>query len=253
MEKKNGKQALLQAIEELIPLFEYRKVYTSTPDRQNLTLQNHWLAIHEKGSEQAISFVSPRYRLIQLRDSFLKAIDKLEDIEGTVYYYRGKGMIEIFPTGEQYGIVISNSVDRSLALKVEYATRHNGFTFIIPKKLVQGFKKKHIGKAEIAYEDFLEVITSVKEAWKSIVEKLSNQKLGENGLELLLRAIHAGKRTRKRIEERTSLGPESSFWEGILECIRAITDRQYKSAWHKKKKLYMLSSVLLSAAFLAEV
>jgi len=244
------KEEITEEIERQIPLFEFRDVYTRDKQGQD-NYQKDWKAIHEVDSPKAVAFVTKRYTLIQLREACKKAVEQLEDITAKIDYYNGRASMEVFPANHQYGICVENSVDRTLALKVSYVVNTGGITWTIPHRLVEGFRRKHVGKALLAYEDFLAVIKRVETAWKTIIEKLSKEPIGKDGLEDILKAINAGKRIRKRIDE-LNITEDTSVWNAIARIVRAITDRRYKTDWHKKQKLRRLSTILLNLALFRE-
>jgi len=236
-------EEVLRQIEGL-PEFEIRPIRHW--DGSEWLEEKKFRGIAEKGPDRLVSIVTKRYRLIQLKDSFKLAISQLRDIEGEVAYYVGRASLYLYPKGEHCGIRIENSVDRTSALRVDYIVRLQGYSLTIPKKLVKAFARRHTGRTPIVYEDFLSVITSVKQVWETIASKLRNKIVSNEEAKNLLKAIKAGKKLRERAKE--VFNEPVNFLTAITKLIELISLAKYKTDWHKRHKLDRVSSLLLNYA-----
>ncbi|HDH44097.1 MAG TPA: hypothetical protein ENG66_01645, partial [Thermococcus sp.] len=182
---------LLRKIEEL-PKFELRDIAVREEEKflywrkdapsTSLRVFPKWVkcenrkAVIESGKpEKIIAVVSERYNLIQFKDIFIPVIEKIKDIEdGVALSWLGKGYLEIYPRGEEFklnggriGLVVRNSVDKGWAVRIDFIINMDGLKFIPPRRIVRGLRKVHRGQIQVAVENYLKVISEVKEAWKS--------------------------------------------------------------------------------------
>jgi hypothetical protein len=238
---------------DTIPLFEERKVLTGDiNDLNGLYNQREYKAIAEKDSNQAIAFVSKHYVLIQFRDAFRKVIKDLENIDGKVYYFFGRSQMDIYPKDSQVGLCISNSVDRTWALRVDFIASIKEGTVFIPSKVL-GFRHKHMGNVKLAYGDFVDVITKAQSSWDTITTKMNSIKLDDDGIEDIKKILKAGNKLKEAID-LIYLNYDNSItlWDMFREVITVVSKRVYKSDIHRRLKLSHISTVLLNYALITE-
>ncbi len=93
-----------------IPEFELLRVFTKR--HGNLTEQEKFFGVVEKGKDDAIAIVSDRYSLVQMREIFGRVLTSLAsyegEIAGDVLYWRGRGQLQIFPKDSDVGFGLKN-------------------------------------------------------------------------------------------------------------------------------------------------
>jgi len=241
------KEELLKALEYL-PKFEKQDIYTISDG--NSIKQKAFKAIVPVGGNEAISVVGKDYKLIQFSETFKPIIEKLDNIEGEIYTYKGKAVAEIFPKEEEIGIVVLNSVDRTWSVRVNFICKvPNLGTVYIPRK-VAGYRHVHRGDILSSYEQFSLAITEVKDAWKSIVGKMSEIEITDESMEELKEALKIGKRTEKIVKEIYT--PGMKLWEFFVAFLKEISKKKYKSEIHRHEKMSKICSVIVSYALLTE-
>jgi len=233
-------------IERGIPVFELKDLYIEGE------LQKDFKGITRLGEKKALAVVSKDYTLVQLRDSLAKALEKLpDDVGGNVWYRKTKASMMVFPKGSNVGLWISNSVDAARAIRVDFLAKEPGGYVYIPRD-VAGYRRIHRGEALLEYGDFVQTIESVRETWRSIVDRLSKERATDEDIEELKDLV--GKRLAKHldgwVEEFRKLGTMPSLWEVILESIKTVASRKFPQTGEigRQEKLRSLSYALLGYA-----
>lgn len=244
---------------ESIPLFETIEVYTQGEDDPHVKQEN-FRAVVERDEADAIAVVSSRYNLVQIREVFREALEtvleaaeskEIEGIEGRVSYYRGRGELEVFPRSDQeeVGLLLRNSVDGSYALHVDFCTKVDGDTVVIPE--VKSFRRFHTAKnAEVEVEEYFFLLTEVANVWDTIVDGLAEIELSPDNAENLKEDLHLGSSFEEEIENYTNNGSLSpiGFWEFIQLALRHIQRNRYKSEIHYREKVRRVSDTILKWA-----
>jgi hypothetical protein len=231
------KKDLMESIGKL-PLFELKP--TAILCNQEW-VEQEFKGVTEVGQRKAIEMVSNQYRLVQFQDLFRTAIERLpEEIEGRIWYFWGLGEMDVFPTGEEVGLIIKNSVDRRQAVRIDFGVRADGETFSLPTE-IKGFKRIHKGTVVIESKDFLAVIKELKPIWKNIITTMNTVKLDGTRVQELL-ALRMNKRL-KEVIAGLGLG-EVTLWQAFTEIVRAISKRKYKSPLHRRMKLRQVGDVI---------
>lgn len=243
------KADLIEQINKLLPEFEERELYIQTP--QGMHKVEHFKAIAEKAKTQPVAIVTRYYKLIQLREAFLKLIENLpEGISGRIYYWRGGAEMDIFPEGETVGVMVKNSVDGKVALQSSFIATTNGYSIPLPRTVLKGFRRIHKGNILLEYEAFTKTLGEIKQVWTTIVNKMSKVTVDEAKFLELVEVLKAGKRLKKRME---SIPLGIDLWSYFVELIKAIASRTYKSEIHRRRKLAQISKVILNYAFFLEI
>lgn len=252
------KSELLKEIED-IPLFETIDVYTHRKSKSHVE-QERFQAIVERGKDDAIAILTQRYNLVQIRTVFREALETVlgaaesegvGEIEGSVSYYRGRGELEIFPKaeGKEVGLLLRNSVDSSYALHVDFCTKLEDDTVVIPK--VKSFRRFHTCKnAEMEVEEYFSLLSQVSNVWDEIVESLGNIEITPDNAETLKEDLHLGKgfeKTLKNYTENGSLTP-IRFWGFIHLALKHVQRNRYKSEIHYREKVRKVSDTILKWA-----
>ena len=242
-----------------LPLFELKEIAVK---HENEYIDNKYLraVIQEGKPERIISIVSDKYKLVQFKDVFIPAIEKIEEIEdGLVLSYLGKAYLEIYPKGEEFklnngervGLVLRNSVDKAWAIQINFCISSANLPTIILPNTIKGLRKVHVGKIEIT-KDFIEVINKVKEIWKIIVEKFTQRKFELEELEDFAKITKIGERIKRKLEKKLKV-KELNLWEVFVFVIKEIAKRKYKSELHKKEKLQRITNAIFKYAIIEEI
>lgn len=253
-----GKERLLEEIEE-IPLFETIDVYTKRSEAPHVE-QEHFQAIVEKGKNDAIAVVSDRYNLVQIRTVFREGLEtildaakseEIDEIEGKVSYYRGRGELEVFPKSEEkeVGLLLRNSVDGSYALHVDFCTKLEDDTIVIPE--VESFRRFHTCKdAEMEVEEYFSLLSEVSNVWDQIVESLGQVEITPENAETLKEDLHLGRKFEETLEDYMENGRLAPlrFWEFIQLALRHVQRNRYKSEIHYREKIRRVSDTILKWA-----
>jgi len=242
---------LLRKIEEL-PKFELRDLAVREGEKY-IECRNRKAVIESGKPHMIIATVSERYNLVQFRDIFIPVIEKIRNIEdGVALNWFGKGYLEIYPRGEEFklnggriGLVVRNSVDKGWAVRIDFIINMDGLKFIPPRRIVRGLRKVHRGQIQVAVENYLKVISEVKEAWKSIVSDF--QKYILKDIEDFAKETKIGKRIKKkllRIAEEEPL----SLWDAFVITIDEISKRRFKSEISRMEKIERVTNAIFKYA-----
>lgn len=236
------KAELLQQIES-IPEFEEKPVFV------NGTEQKNFKAIVEKGKTEAIAVLKKRYVLIQIRDALRQVIELLPDeTTGDIFYWGGRGMAIVFPKPQsEVGLRVLNSVDASTALRLEFLAEAREAHIYLPHVVSGkplGAREIHIGQVKNRFLAEIQTLSQAIECWRSIVEKLSKEIATEEDLQAMQKKV--GKRAAKRLGEIWMYRQGMTVWNLILEAVRIVASRKFKSAIHREEKLRRLSNTILA-------
>ncbi|MBC7219396.1 MAG: hypothetical protein H5T49_04610 [Hadesarchaea archaeon] len=234
-----------------IPTFELVDVFVRDGA---LVKQPHLRAIVEQGKNDAIAVVSDKYNLVQIKDLFENVVECCRsEVDGEVFYYRGKGDLCVFPEDSDVGLLVQNSVDLSSAVRISFCTRTKNGIFSIPSEVASPFVRIHTAREiQVQIEHYLALLDRVKPAWEQIVEHLAALELNHEDIEALKRDIGAGKRLSEIIDEY--LDPEQDtfapikFWDFIQIVVKAIEKRNYKTTFHLSRKIRKVGDAILQWA-----
>ena len=225
-----------------IPLFELRKIFVDGVE------QEHFRAVVEKGKDQAVAVVSDRYTLVQMRDLFQQVLSLFPDTEYSVYYHRGRGEMHLFPAGEEVGIAVVNSVDCSTAIRVHFLYRLNGGVVVYAP--VEEFHRIHVGDALQATVNAAEMLEKARVAWGTIVAELSRTHVSPE----LCRDLREALKEKYLREIVDGFDPWNnrlvtpSVWGMLVELVRAVAGREYKSELNRLNKIRLVSALILATA-----
>lgn len=236
------KAELLQQVES-IPEFEEKPVFVNGVEQKNFK------AIVEKGKTEAIAIVKKKYVLIQIRDALKQVVELLPDeTTGSVSYWNGRGMAVCFPNPESdVGLRVLNSVDASTALRVEFLAKTREGHIYLPHEVngkPLGAREIHIGEVKKRFLGEIQTLSQAVECWRSIVNKLSQEVATEEDLQAIQKKV--GKRVAKRLGEIWAYRQKMTVWDLILEAVRAVASRKFKSAIHREERLRRLSMTILA-------
>jgi hypothetical protein len=231
---KMNKEEMIKNIEDL-PVFDIKDVEVDN------VLQKKWKAIIEVGETEAINIVSKRYNLVQLKVPNLEAIKDLEDFDGELLYHNGISVMNVFPNqttidGFQYGFSVINSVTSETSVSIKFCIGYRGRVLRIPPIRLGGlkrFSKTHSNKEALKItQEYLDMLTKVREYWGVIVTEFPKIKVTEIELEKYKEDFDLSDElleTAKRI-------PNLNLWGLIMLKFNAIAGGRNKSDIHESQK-----------------
>jgi hypothetical protein len=261
-----NKERLLEEIDR-IPLFVKNEIAVKKDGEYHD--QEKLFAICEENSTEAIAAVSNLYNVVQFKEIWKPTINQIpQELKGSLAYYKGFGILDIFPEGQefkddrnnQFGIVFLNSVDKTCSVMVKFSVMHNGNILSIPQRIA-GLKKAHSNKEVLNITtSYLNTIVKVKEMWKTIVEKFPQYSLDETQLGNILSDLKMPDDMKAKIKGRFELckkanevSPELkrqfNLWDLFNTCIDYVSSKSYKSDIHRRKRLDAIIDQIITYSF----
>ena len=224
------KTQLIKEVEKL-PMFVLKKVAS------NLEQFNVWeedktkRVITEDGSIEILSLVSDKYKLVQFKEVYEPILTEFTNLEGFLKYYKGSGILVVYPEGDIFNfteeafkgkivILLTNSVDKSLAVNIKFVVYHGGRSFVIPQK--ENLRALHIGKIKTLIKNYEGFILKVKESWKVILEKFRKRYLDEEEVDNLFKDIRLSKKVRREIKEEIT---DYNLWDLFVAIVNKISEK----------------------------
>jgi len=217
-------------------------------------------AVVPKGMSIPIAIVSHKYKLIQHKTLFNVVIEKVSwkfgsnNILGDVYYHKNRAHLFLFFQkaklfSEEYfaGILVTNSVDTSLSVKISLSLYNENFgiPFVNPKKLIE-IKNKHIG-LELFWDRFksrlFAILNSYQEILKNYLSLLT--KLSEINInpKEILDKISLSKRLEEKIMASLKSPTLFDIYKAVVSCL---ISEPYISSTTKIKKIEKLGEIVYS-------
>ena len=258
-----NKQELITAINGL-PIYEVKDVFVKDSEidvnGNDMFVDDKRLkAITEKGKNEIIDVVSKWYKLVQMGEVYTPMVNYFQDVDGNIKHYWGAGVLTLFPKGEDYridennriGLVIKNSVDRSLAVAIDFCVMHNETMVMLPKKM-KGIKKKHLGEVKEVIGKVEKLIGDVKEIWITIMDKFQ-RKLTQNDVDNILANLDLGKKFTERMKKDYEVAGHLRLFDFFMDAVEMVSDRKYKKEEMKTKKLKEIAEVMYRYAILEKL
>ena len=270
-----NKEQLLMDIEKL-PKFVKRDIYIKAEEfkinaetgiadaiveSQDAYIQEkRLLAITEEYKSPIITTVSKNYIVVQFKEVFEPIINYFEGVNGDLRYYWGSSVLKLFPDGDSFktedgkriGLIVSNSVNKMLAIQLNFSVLLNGYYVVLPK--LSGFRHLHLGKVREAVKDYETFIVEIKKVWNTIIEKFSRN-LTANDVENVLGKVKLGKKYNKQLRKTYEVveGANLKLWDLFIDIVHLVSDRNYKREENKVKKLKLVSEVVYTYAFMEQL
>ena len=256
MKTTYNKQELLSKIAE-IPQFVKRDIFTKDKEidvngNDQFVQEKRLIAVTEDKKYSIIATISKWYKLVQFSTIYNPLVEHFEDVEGELNYYFGSGVMKLFPQGSEFktedgynvGLVITNSVNKCLAINLNFCVLVNGKKVYLPKQ-INSFRKLHLGKVEQIATDFESFLTDIKGSWKVIVDKFSRE-LTEDDVNNILAELKLGSRYDKKIRKAYEVvkGTKLKLWDFFMEIVEVISDRVYKKEENRINKLKKIAEVV---------
>src|SRR3990167_8727883 len=155
-----NKEQLIEDIGKL-PQFRKRDIYTK--DESDFDLTNgdmpyiqeiRLIGMTETTNNKLITTVSKGYKVVQFNEVFEPIINYFPSVNGELRYYWGSSVLKLFPDGEEFktddgkriGLIISNSVNKMLAINLNFSVLLNGNYIVLPN--LSGFRQLHLGNVK---------------------------------------------------------------------------------------------------------
>jgi len=252
------KKTTMQVIERL-PEFELRDVAVDDGETVWTRQPNH-KAVVQKGTAESLAYVSTKYKLVQFAEVLKPIADGIEEFNAHVRQFKGVCVMDVFPEMNEfsdgdtkYGITAINSVDKSTSIVIKFNVEVNGEPVIFPKKLA-GFVKPHTGKSFRLTQDYITVITKVKDAWHNIVQHFPEIEIkDEDTVEMVSENFKLNKDHKEYVRTKMTIEQPLNVWEVVELRLQEISERNYKSDVHKSKALERLGNEIFNYALVAGV
>lgn len=248
-----NKEELVNSIKQ-IPRFKVRDVAVKRDDDIEWFQQEQDLAVTEENSLKAIAFVKRGYNLIQFESVYIPLLDSMPDCYGEVLYDNGYSFMYVFPkteTDEQgkIGIVVVNSVNTSAGVSIRFVAMKDNRKILLPEK-VAGFKKSHRTLTILDNaKDFLYNLDHIRQMWFTIVDKFTKEKLTKEWLDTSGFDKSIVTKLKKDLDE----GKELNWWDAFLYAFDYVSNREYKTAVHKRKKLDKICEAVLEFGIITNI
>ena len=123
-------------------------------------------AITEIGKNDIVVCVCKGYKLIQFEEVFKPIVEYFDGVVGDLKYYWGSSVLKLFPDGDfktedgrQIGLIISNSVNKCLAINLNFCILYDGYNVVLPK--INGFRQRHLGNVKDIVNDYEKFIVDL--------------------------------------------------------------------------------------------
>lgn len=249
-----------QMIEKIGQLPEFELVKVAVDNKDQWEMQPNHKAVVEKGKSHAVAYVTNRYHLAQMSEVFMPIALGIEDFSGQLFWYGGKGVMNINPTlpefsdgEEKFGITCINSVDKSTSIVIKFNVMVNSMCLGFPKKMA-AFSKNHSKKGFKITKDYIEMVTKVKTAWKNIINQFPNLKITADDLPAVCEIFSMSKKLRDTLEIEIKYNQkEYNAWDIVELRLDEISNKDYTSDVHKQEALNRLCNQIFNYATAAGI
>jgi|TARA_Y100000310_G_C20657182_1_gene802586 hypothetical protein len=249
------KQDLINGVSAL-PKFELKPIYTFNEnvglDTGNRFVEDTKLqAVTEVNRNSIYATITKFYKLVQFEEVFNPILNHFEDLTGELKYYNGSSLLIVFPSGERFktndnqqiGLIVANSVNKSLAINVNFCVLHNNMKVMLPK--LNSFRQLHIGNVKDVVRDYESFIGDIQESWRVINQKFDRE-ITETDVESILEQAELGLKATKKLKKLYEVveGTNLKLWDLFMDMVKVVSDRTYKKEESRINKLKKVSDVL---------
>lgn len=260
-----NKQQLTSDIESL-PKFTKRDIYVEKKEDDEsavATLQyikeNRLIGITETDNYKIITTVTKQYELMQFDEVFSPILNRFSDVNGEVKYYWGSSVMVLFPEGNEYktddgysiGLVVSNSVNKVLAININFCILYKDYKIMLPTEL-SGLRQLHVGKVEEIVKDYESFLSDIRKTWRTIVSKF-DRALTQSDIDTVLEKLELGTRYNKEIRKQFEVIGNLKLWDLFIAVVSEISEKSYKKEENKINKLKKVSETLMKYAVIEEI
>ena len=246
------KKELLNEVNK-IPLFESADLYlqgASEPDK-------NWKGVKEIGIKDILMPVSKHYKVVDFKSIFSPILNGMPDLEGELRYGYGRGVLFLYPKGDKFvagkdtrvGLVITNSVDKSMGLSVNFTIllkRHNYYNVLLPRGL-SSLRKKHMGNVQIIVDNYQKMLVNCQDAWNIIVKKFDRD-IDADEISILLDKLMIGKSYNKFIRALYKINKSVKLWNCFMDAVVFISEKSYKNEINRVKRLQKIAEIIYQYA-----
>jgi hypothetical protein len=221
------------------------------------------------GKTEAYCFCHKNYRVIQFHEVFLPIVNSMDcDFEGYVINYGGMCILKVFPEIEgltednnKFGLIAMNSVDKSSAVVIKFCVKMDDLHFTFPRK-VAGIYCYHTENATYTMNNFIELLSGVKTAWKHICTEFPKYEVVMEEpreakqyilLPDLMKKLNLGKRVSKELlddfQSNVDAGHTYSLWDIFVRMVRHVSEKEYKTDLNREKHIDRMCNLIFEYSF----
>lgn len=249
-----SKQELLRKISD-IPKFEVNELYEEGEKEPDIL----WKGVREINKKGIIVPVSKHYKIVQFSDLFLPIVSGIPDLEGELRYGYGRGVLFIYPKGDGFvvgkdarvGLIITNSMDKSMGLSVNFAIllhRNKYYNVVLPKSF-SNLRKRHLGNVLEIVNNYQKMLVGCQDAWKIIVKKFDRD-VDADEINILLDKLRIGKSYNKFIRALYKINKSVKLWNCFMDAVVFISEKTYKNEINRVKRLQKIAEIIYQYASL---
>lgn len=246
------KNELIKQINK-IPLFEASDIFLAGLNDSD----KNWKGITEIGKKEIMMPVSKHYKLINFEDIFVPILNGIPDLEGELRYGYGRGVLFIYPKGDKYavgkdtrvGLIITNSVDKSMGLSVNFSIllkRHEYYNVVLPRGF-SSLRKRHMGNVQVIVDNYQKMLMNCQDAWKIIVKKFDRD-VDESEIGILLDKLRIGKKYNQFIRALYKMKKNVKLWNCFMDAVVFISEKTYKNEINRIKRLQKIAEIIYQYA-----
>jgi len=102
-------------------------------------------------------------------------------------------------------------------------------------------------------QDYISVITKVKNSWNTITNKFTSFEVNEDNLPDLISSFEISGRAVKKIKKKINAGQKYQLWDFCMEVFNYFSNKKYKSDVHKRKRLDKFVSKIFDYSLIMEI
>ena len=255
-----NKQELLGDIKK-IPNFKKRDIYVMK-EHNDIMLGNaepvmkeeRLIGITEENNYPLISTVSKGYQILQFKDLYEPIVNHFDEVNGELFYHFGSSVMSLFPEGDNFktddgkpiGLIVSNSVNKALAININFCIGVGKRKVMLPKK-ISSFRKLHLGNVGQLVSDYQRFIVDVKQLWRIVMEKF-NRDLTEDDVKNVIAQLKLGNRYADEVRKTFSVVEGLKLWDLFMEVVDMISESTYRKEENRINKLKKVSEVMYTYA-----
>ena len=236
-----------------IPLFTSENLYLQCANEHD----KNWKGIVEIGKGDILMPVSKHYKVVQFSDIFIPVLNGIPDLEGELRYGYGRGVLFVYPKGDKYavgkdtrvGLTITNSVDKSMGLSVNFSIllkRHEYYNVVLPKGF-SNLRKRHMGNVNVIVDNYQKMLMNCQDAWKIIIKKFDRD-VDESEIGILLDKLRIGKKYNQFIRALYKIKKTVKLWNCFMDAVVFISEKNYKNEINRVKRLQKIAEIIYQYA-----
>ena len=182
----------------------------------------------------------------------MPVVEKNEGCRGKVNYTDGFAIVDLFPTSSEFkeddyeiGLSIYNSVNKKSAVIIKFSILHNGRLITLPKD-ISTYYKAHVGNVEKKTQNYIELVSKVKNAWKEILLQFNEIKIDIENIDSYVDGIKINPKHIKDLKLKMSSGTTYNLWSMFIELYDKLSNEGYsKSEIHRRQRIDEFTNKIL--------